>query len=116
MNALSTLFPYLRRHRTALIWGFVALFASDAFQLAPAWVIKFAVDGLEEQIKHGQRITHGQLFAFGGAILGIAILGGVSRFMMRKLLIGVSREVEYELRNDFFKQLTRLSYSFYNRT
>jgi len=110
MNALSALFPYLRRHRTALIWGFVGLFASNAFQLASPWVLKYVFDGL------GRQITHGRLLAYGGALLGMAILGGISRFMMRKLLIGVSREVEYELRNDFFKQLTRLSYSFYNRT
>ena len=110
MNALSALFPYLRRHRTALIWGFVGLFASNAFQLASPWVLKYVFDGL------GRQITHGRLLAYGGALLGMAILGGISRFIMRKLLIGVSREVEYELRNDFFKQLTRLSYSFYNRT
>jgi len=110
MNALSALFPYLKRHRTALIWGFVGLFASNAFQLASPWVLKYVFDGL------GRQITHGRLLAYGGALLGMAILGGISRFMMRKLLIGVSREVEYELRNDFFKQLTRLSYSFYNRT
>ena len=116
MNALSTLGPYLRRHKTALVLGFVALFASDAFQLASPMVLKFAIDGLRERIIHGGLITHGQLLAYGGALLGMAILGGTSRFFMRKLLIGVSREVEYELRNDFFKQLTRLSYSFYNRT
>ena len=110
MNALSALFPYLKRHRTALIWGFVGLFASNAFQLASPWVLKYVFDGL------GKQITHGRLLAYGGALLGMAILGGISRFIMRKLLIGVSREVEYELRNDFFKQLTRLSYSFYNRT
>ena len=120
MNALSTLGPYLRRHKTALFWGFVALFASDAFQLASPWVFKYAIDGLSKQIDAGVDvqlvITHGRLLALGGALLGIAILGGISRFTQRKLLIGVSREVEYELRNDFFKQLTRLSYSFYNRT
>ena len=117
MNSLAALFPYLKRHRAALAWGFFALFASDAFQLASPWVFKFAIDGLgndEAQIR--QRITQERLLAFGGVLLGIAILGGISRFTMRKLLIGVSREVEYELRDDFFKQLTRLSYSFYNRT
>ncbi|HET9233539.1 MAG TPA: ABC transporter transmembrane domain-containing protein, partial [Candidatus Eisenbacteria bacterium] len=116
MKSLATLGPYLRRHRTALAWGFTALLVSDAFQLASPLVFKFAIDGLEEQITRGQQITRGRLLAFGGALLVMAILGGLARFGMRKLLIGVSREVEYELRNDFFKQLTRLSYSFYNRT
>ena len=120
MKALSTLGPYLKRHKTALLWGFVALFASDAFQLAAPWVLRSAIDGLKEQLDAGVDvqlvITHRRLLALGGALLGIAILGGIARFTQRKLLIGVSREVEYELRNDFFKQLTRLSYSFYNRT
>ena len=116
MKSLATLGPYLRRHRTAMTWGFTALLVSDAFQLASPWVYKFAIDGLEEQITLEQQITRGRLLAFGGALLVMAILGGLARFAMRKLLIGVSREVEYELRNDFFKQLTRLSFSFYNRT
>jgi ATP-binding cassette, subfamily B, multidrug efflux pump len=110
VNPLGSLLPYLRRHRRALEWGFAALVVSDAFQLASPWVFKFAIDGL------GKNITRPKLAAFAAALLGMAILGGLARYAMRRLIIGTSREIEYELRNDFFDRLSRLSFSFYNRT
>jgi ATP-binding cassette, subfamily B, multidrug efflux pump len=42
-----------------------------------------------------------------------ALLGGAARFGMRELLNGVSRRVEYDLRNDFFRHLLRLDAAFY---
>ena len=110
MRALASLLPYLRRHRRPLTLGFLALLASDAFQLATPWLFKFSIDGLE------QGISRGRLLGYAGLLLGISILGGLTRFYMRRLVIGTSREIEYELRSDFFGHLTRLSFSFYNRT
>jgi ATP-binding cassette subfamily B protein len=110
MNALATLIPYLGRHRRTLLLGFTALVLADVFQLASPWVFKFAVDGLESGI------TRSTLGLFAGLLLGMSVAGGVSRFFMRRLLIGMSREIEFEIRNDFFDKLTRLSFSFYNRT
>jgi ATP-binding cassette subfamily B protein len=110
VRALASLLPYLRRHRRPLTLGFLALLASDAFQLATPWIFKFSIDGLE----HG--ISRERLFGLAGILLGISVLGGVTRYYMRRLVIGTSREIEYELRNDFFGHLTRLSFSFYNRT
>jgi ATP-binding cassette subfamily B protein len=110
VSSLQTLIPYLLRHRTTLLLGFSALVVSDAFQLATPWVFKFAIDGLE------QDITRQKLLFFAGLLLGIALMAGVTRYFMRRLMIGTSREIEYEIRNDFMSQLTRLSYSYYNRT
>jgi ATP-binding cassette subfamily B protein len=110
MNALATLIPYLGRHRRTLLLGFTALVLADVFQLASPWVFKFAVDGQESGI------TRSTLGLFAGLLLGMSVAGGVSRFFMRRLLIGMSREIEFEIRNDFFDKLTRLSFSFYNRT
>ena len=109
MKALATLGPYLRRHRKPILLGFVALLVSDAFQLASPWVFKFAVDGLQRNI---QRST---LVLFAAVLVGMALFGGVARFFMRRLMIGASREIEYELRRDFFAKLTTLSFSFFNR-
>jgi ATP-binding cassette subfamily B protein len=53
---------------------------------------------------------------YAGLILTVAILQGVFRFFMRRILIGVSRLIEYDLRNDFFAHIERLSLSFFNRT
>ncbi len=110
MNALGALGPYLRRHRRVLGWGFLALVLSDAFQLASPWVFKYAVDGLT------QEITRGKLIFFAAALVVMALFGGLARYYMRRLMIGTSREIEYELRSDFYRKLTELSFSFYNRT
>lgn len=90
--------------------GLLALLISDAFQLASPWVFKYAVDGLEGDIRRST------LILFAGALVLMALLGGIARFYMRRLVIGTSREIEYELRNDFFSRLTGLSFSYYNRT
>lgn len=110
MTSLRTLLPYLGRHRKPLLLGFLALVLADGFQLATPWVFKFAIDGLERDV------SRSMLAWFAGLLLALAACGGVARFFMRRLVIGASREIEYELRNDFFDKLTRLSFSFYNRT
>ncbi len=109
MKALATLLPYLKRHRRPLYLGMVALVVSDAFQLASPWVFKIAIDGL------GRDIHRSALLLFAAALVGMALAGGVARYYMRRLVIGASREMEYELRNDFFAKLTTLSFSYYNR-
>ena len=45
--------------------------------------------------------------------MGLVLLEGLFRYQMRMVLIGISREIEYELRNDLFAHLTRLSARYY---
>ena len=110
MRSLRHLFPYLAHHRRALGWGLVALLVADSTQLVSPWVLRYAIDGLETGIGRGA------LFGAAAILAAVALLGGVARFLMRRLVIGASREVEFELRRDFFHRLTDLSFSFYNRT
>ncbi|MCA9433591.1 MAG: hypothetical protein KC940_23930, partial [Candidatus Omnitrophica bacterium] len=49
------------------------------------------------------------------AILGFALVSGLFRFLQRRIIIGISRKIEYDLRNDLFEHLLKLSPSFYNR-
>ena len=46
-------------------------------------------------------------------VLGIAIVGGVFRFLMRRIIIGVSRDIEYDMRNDFFAHLQKLPLAYF---
>jgi len=110
VNVLLVLVPYLRGHRKILMVGILAILVTDAFQMAGPWVLKIAVDGLENGI------STEKLGVLAGIIVGMALVAGVFRFLMRRLIIGTSREIEYELRRDFFAHLTRLSASFYGRT
>src|SRR5258708_26252410 len=49
-------------------------------------------------------------------MLGVALAKGMFQFLTRWILIGISRDIEFDLRNDLFKHLESLSYDYYQRT
>src|SRR5262245_23028782 len=110
MPHLRRLLPYLRRHRRTVTWGIVCLLLTTVFSVANPWVLRHAVDDLT------QLVTRGKLLFFAGAILGLVLLEGVFRYFMRMVLIGVSREIEYELRNDLFRHFTLRSARYYQHS
>lgn len=109
VSPVRRLLPYFRRHRRPLVAGFFCILATTAIQLLSPWVLKFAVDDLTAGV------TRAKLLYYALLLLGIALVGGVFRFLMRKVVIGVSRHMEYDFRNDFFQHLQRLPPSFYQQ-
>lgn len=101
-SPVRRLLPYFARHRRALGLGSACILATTAIQLLSPWVLKYAVDDL------GHGVTQAKLGFYAGVLLLIAAVGGVFRFLMRRIIIGASREIEYDLRNDFFGHLQRL--------
>ena len=75
-------------------------------------MLKHAVDDL------AAGVTRGKLAYYALLLRGLAIGGWFFRYLMRRVVIGVSRHIEYDLRNDFFRHLERFPLSFYqaNRT
>jgi len=69
------------------------------------WVLKYVVDGLREALEK-QKLPF-----YASLILGLSVLEGFFRFWMRRILIGVSREVEYDLLNDFLAHVQAMSLS-----
>src|SRR5688572_801843 len=55
------------------------------------------------------------VFQFAGLLLALSAFKGLFQYWMRLILVGISRDVEYDIRNDFFAQLVRLDSSFYGR-
>jgi ATP-binding cassette, subfamily B, multidrug efflux pump len=108
-SPVRRLLPYFRRHRRALAIGFACILATTAIQLLAPWVLKFAVDDLTSGV------TRGKLLYYAAVLFGIALVGGIFRFLMRKVVIGVSRHMEYDLRDHFFRHLQRLPPSFYQQ-
>jgi ATP-binding cassette subfamily B multidrug efflux pump len=108
-HGLNRLIPYLREHRGRLLAGFVCILLTNLFLLATPQVMGYAVDRLTESV------TRQKLATYGAAIVGLAICEGVFRFFMRRLIIGVSRDIEYSIRNDLFRHLETLSLSFYQK-
>jgi ATP-binding cassette subfamily B multidrug efflux pump len=106
------LLPYFVRHQRALVLGFLCILATTAIQLLSPWVLKYAIDDLTAGV------TRGKLAFYAAALFGVALVGGFFRFLMRKIVIGVSRHMEYDLRQAFFAHLQTLPPAFYqaNRT
>src|SRR5512145_480039 len=106
---LRRLVPELLRHRRRLALGLSCLLATTGFSVAGPWVLRHAIDDLTIAV------TRQKLWLFGGALLGIVAVEGFFRYQMRMILIGISREMEYELRNAVLHRLTLLSAGFYQR-
>ena len=109
MRHLRRLLPYLTRHRTPLVRGTVCLFLTTALSVASPWVLRYAVDDLV------LAVTRSKLALYAAAMVALVAVEGVFRYYMRAILIGTSREVEYELRSDVFSHLTRLDARYYQR-
>ena len=120
-EAASKIYPYLFRYRYRFAVGAVFLVLTTAINLIAPWVLKLAIDHLTTHmgltgIDVGP--SGPALGFYAGSLVGIAITGGFCRFFMRRIIIGASREIERDLRNDFFSHLQRLPLVYFqaNRT
>ena len=78
--------------------------------VASPWILRNAIDHLYLEISRGILLFYSLL------IIGASLVEGTLRFLMRRILIGVSRNIEYDLRNDLFAHLQSLTPAFYQRT
>ena len=99
LPAIRRLLPYLLRYRGRFAVGLGCVVVTTGVSLLSPWVLKHAVDDLYAGV------TRGKLLLYAFLLLGIAVVGATFRFLMRHVLIGVSRNIEYDLRNDFFARL-----------
>ena len=107
MKNLQRLLPYVGRHQRTLIFGLLCLTLTTAFSVASPWVLRHAIDDLRAAV------TRSKLWSWSGLLLLLVVLEGGFRYFMRMVLIGVSRDIEFELRNDLFAHLARLPARFY---
>ena len=109
LATLRPLFPYLRRYRRDLAWGGLAAVLSNVIWIFFPQVIRIAIDDLN------QGVTHRKIFLYAGLLVAISAAKGVFLFLTRWIIIGISRDIEFDLRNDLFAHLESLSYSYYQR-
>jgi ATP-binding cassette subfamily B protein len=108
ISTLRSLFPYLIRYRWRFAAGFAALGAKSVLTVGIPIAIKLSIDELD---------TDFELAVLGqwvGLLLAIALVKGVFQYWMRWILIGISRDIEYDLRKDFFASLLSFSQRFYH--
>src|SRR5438874_7077620 len=107
MSPVRRLLGYARRYRRDFIRGLVCVVIATAISLASPLVLRYAVDDLT------RGVTRTKLFEYGALLLAIGLVGGVFQFLQRRILIGASRHIEYDMRNDFFAHLEELPLSYF---
>ncbi len=98
------------RYGRDYIKGLAALLVTNALLLTIPWLIKYAIDGLEEGVDPRT------LLGYGLAIAGLGTIQAVFRVQSRRLILGNSRRVERDLKSLLLESLERLAPSYYRRT
>jgi ATP-binding cassette, subfamily B, multidrug efflux pump len=109
-QSMRSLLPYLKRYRWGFVVGALCILLSNAALAGLPRVIGNAAQSLESGV------TRHKLLIFTLQVLALAVVRGIFLFLTRWIVIGISRDVEFDLRNDLFAHLETLSYSYYQRT
>jgi len=108
-KSLRPLIPYLRRYRRGLLLGGVCVLFNNGIWVLFPQVIRRAINSLNAGVTRDKVITYALL------VIAVALAKGVFQFLTRWVMIGISRDIEFDLRNDLFAHLERLSFSYYQR-
>jgi ATP-binding cassette subfamily B protein len=106
---LRPLFPYMRRYKRDWFWGGLSIVLSNAIAILFPLVVAMVIDGLNTGV------TRRKVLIYSGMLLGVTAGKGVFLFLSRLILIGISRDIEFDLRNDLFAQLEKQPASYYHR-
>jgi ATP-binding cassette subfamily B protein len=109
-KSLRPLLPYLKKYRGSYIAGTLCVFLNNGIWILFPQIVGHAVDDLHIGV------TRHKLFTYALLLLAVVGAKAIFQFLTRWIVIGVSREIEYDLRNDLFRHLETLSYSYYQRT
>ncbi|MGB9697069.1 MAG: ABC transporter ATP-binding protein [Ignavibacteria bacterium] len=109
MKHLLTLIPYLKKYKTKLILGFVFISCSIALQSIYPLLIGSAIDSITKGTQPFE------LLIYSVKIVSVVLFSGIFLFLTRRTIIVTSREIENDLRFDFFSHLQFLSKDFYDK-
>lgn len=110
MRLFAQLRWYFRREWRRYLGAVALLIIIAILQLVPPKLVGIIVDG----VTHGQFHT-AQVLLWSGAMVAIAIVVYLLRYVWRVLLFGASYRLAVELRADFYQQLSRQNPAFYLR-
>jgi ATP-binding cassette subfamily B protein len=109
LRDLAPLFKYMRRYRWGYLWGTLACVATNMIGVQFPRVLGTAIDTI------ARGTTHRQILYFAGLIVLIALSKGIFLYAQRWILIGISRDIEYDIRNELFLKLEAQDTGFYQR-
>jgi ATP-binding cassette, subfamily B, multidrug efflux pump len=108
-KSLRPLLPYIKRYRWGYVAGTLCVFLTNGIWIMFPLVLGKAAGDLHESV------TRRKLLIYAGLLIAIALSKGIFQFLTRWIVIGVSRDIEFDLRNDLFAHLESLTFSYYQR-
>tara|TARA_B100001758_G_scaffold247464_1_gene265382 strand:- start:19542 stop:21290 length:1749 start_codon:yes stop_codon:yes gene_type:complete len=118
MNSLLYLNKFFWRYRISIIIGGIFILISNLFALYPAEFVRKAFDSVILSINNNTQSSYqisATLLKYGSLIVVFSVLKGVFMYFMRQTIIVMSRKIEFDLKNEIYKQYQNLSMSFYKK-
>jgi ATP-binding cassette subfamily B protein len=110
LRNLRPLLPYMKKYRTGYVFGTLSVVFHNVVWILSPLVVGRAIDDLKTGV------TRGKLAHYALLLMAIVLVKGIFQFLMRWIVIGISRDIEFDLRNDLFRKLEQLTWSWYQRT
>ncbi len=109
LENLRPLFPYLRKYRSTFILGALCVLCNNGVWILFPLIIRKAIDVLNTGITSHQSaaVIRHDVLKYSLLLLAVAGVKAIFQFLTRWILIGISREIEFDLRNDLFRHLER---------
>jgi ATP-binding cassette, subfamily B, multidrug efflux pump len=110
LRDLRPLFVHMRRYRWGYLWGTLSCIGTNAVSVQFPRVLGWAIDKMQRN-----QATREAILGFAGLLIAISLTKGVFLYAQRWILIGISREIEFDIRNDLFRHLEKQDSGFYQR-
>ena len=107
-KTFRVILPWLAPYRRQFWWGIGAIFFAVAIGVINPWILKYGIEDLQKGV------TTGKLYYYASLMVLIALVSGVFSFLMRRIIVTISRNIEYDLHAAYFQHLQKLSPSFYD--
>lgn len=107
MKNLLTLKKYFLKYKTKLIWGLIFILISNSMTVYLPLLLKDSINELQ------RNTSSSVLLKYAALIVGTSLIAGIFRYLIRQTIIVVSREIEFDLRGDFWAHIQNLSLRYF---
>jgi ATP-binding cassette subfamily B protein len=107
LRDLRPLFVHMRRYRWGYVWGTLSCILTNAIGVQFPRILGDAIDAISKGT------TRQHILLFAGLLVAISAGKGIFLYAQRWILIGISRDIEFDLRNDLFLKLETQDSGFY---
>src|SRR5688500_17850877 len=108
MDDIRRLARFFRPYKWSLIFGIASIVAGVIFNVAIPRIVGQALD------ENWNQVTWSKLNIAALKVLGASALSGLFLFLQRRILIGMSRNIEYDMRKEFYEHLVGQPLSFFH--